>query len=211
MSTPRATLLARSVDLRRYRTAGEDDLIPRFHRAYAEALRRVPRGTGSFRGLPFELGPTSGRRRWLVLDRPIVIDLRAEESASHVVIAHFCDAWRDPEHGRPSDLPIGWVEPVGQPLGRYSLELASGRTVEATIRRRFEVNEGIVGWGQGAFAAVPHLTDQPLDWRGPYPEAQARYVDAGQAGLLAIIPGSWGSAQFGVADSVPSPTGDIVL
>ena len=29
------------------------------------------------------------------------------------------------------------------------------------------------------------------------------------AGLLAVLPGSWGPAQTGVADAVPSPTGDI--
>src|SRR4029079_12732482 len=91
-------------------------------------------------------------------------------------------------------------------------ELASGRSVEGIVRRRFEVNEGIVGWGQGAFAAVPHVVDQPLDWFGPYPAiAAGGYTEPGHAGLLGILPGSWGPAQTGVADSVPSPTGDIVF
>ncbi len=80
------------------------------------------------------------------------------------------------------------------------------------MRRRFEINEGIIGWGQGAFAAVAHLTDTPLDWRGPYPAMPAGgYAEPGHAGLLGILPGSWGPAQTGVADSVPSPTGDIAL
>ena len=80
------------------------------------------------------------------------------------------------------------------------------------MRRRFELNEGIVGWGQGAFAAVPHHVDTPLDWRGPYPAAApGGYAAPGHAGLLGILPGSWGPAQTGVSDSVPSPTGDIAL
>ena len=155
--------------------------------------------------------PTSDRR-WLILDREVVLDLRSAGRASHIVIAQFCDAWRDPVEGRPEDLPIGWVTPAGQPLARYELELASGGVVGHVIRRRFEVNDGIVGWGQGAFAAVPHLVDTPLDWRGPYPAAEpGGYAAPGHAGLLGILPGSWGPAQTGVADSVPSPTGDIAL
>jgi hypothetical protein len=139
------------------------------------------------------------------------VDLTAIGPASHIVVAHFCDAWRG-DGGRPSDLPIGWVAPVGQPLARYTVEMASGRTLERLIRRRFEVNEGIVGWGQGAFAALPHQVDRPLDWRGPYPaQGPPGYAPPGQAGLLGILPGTWGPAQTGVADSVPSPTGDIAL
>jgi hypothetical protein len=107
---------------------------------------------------------------------------------------------------------VGWVTPVGEPLARYVVETAAGRLVDREIRRRFEVNDGIVGWGQAAFAAVPHLVDTPLDWRGPHPvPAPAGYAAPGDAGLLGILPGSWGPAQTGVADSVPSPTGDIAL
>ena len=150
--------------------------------------------------------------RWLLLREPLEVDLRRGGPASHVVVAHFCDAWREAETGRPPDLPIGWVIPVGQPLARYSLVTGSGATRETVVRRRFEVNDGIVGWGQNAFAATAHTTDAPLDWRGPHPAlGTAQYTRAGEAGLLAILPGSWGPDQTGVADSVPSPTGDLVL
>ena len=32
----------------------------------------------------------------------------------------------------------------------------------------FEVGEGIVGWGSMAFLALPHLVEEPVDWRGPH-------------------------------------------
>ena len=151
-------------------------------------------------------------RRWLLLEDEVVIDLRSAGPASHVIVAHFCDAWRDPIDGRPADLPVGWVTPVGQPLARYTLETVTGTTGGGVVRRRFEVNEGIVGWGQGAFAAVPHPVELPLDWRGPHPvPPPGGYAEPGHAGLLGILPGSWGPGQTGVADSVPSPTGDIAL
>lgn len=210
--SPRATDLATPADLRRRRNASDSDLGSRLHPGYLEAIGRLPAGDQVFRGLPFRFARRATDRRWLFLDRAASVDLRPIGPASHVIVAHFCDAWRDPVEGRPADLPIGWVTPVGQPLARYTVELASGRTVTEVVRRRFEVNDGIVGWGQGAFAALPHLVDTPLDWRGPYPAMPAGgYAAPGDAGLLGILPGSWGPAQTGVADSVPSPTGDIVL
>ena len=212
MTAPRATPLATPIDLRRQRHASDHELGSRLHPGYLDAIGRLPAGHQVFRGLPFQFARATTERRWLLLDREVVVDLRAAGPASHVVVAHFCDAWRDPVAGRPADLPIGWVTPVGQPLARYTVELASGRTVAAVMRRRFEVNEGIIGWGQGAFAAVAHRVDTPLDWRGPYPAMPAGgYAEPGHAGLLGILPGSWGPAQTGVANSVPSPTGDIAM
>ncbi len=212
MTLPRSTPRATPVDLRRKRNTSDRELGARLHPGYREAIGRLPAGRAVFRGLPFRLALVTSERRWLLLDREVVVDLRAAGPASHVVVAHFCDAWRDPVAGRPADLPIGWVTPVGQPLARYTVELASGREISGIMRRRFEVNEGIIGWGQGAFAAVAHRIDTPLDWRGPYPAMPVGgYAEPGHAGLLGILPGSWGPAQTGVADSVPSPTGDIAL
>ncbi|HEY7701021.1 MAG TPA: hypothetical protein VIB02_01830, partial [Candidatus Limnocylindrales bacterium] len=158
---PRATDLTTPVELAEARQLTSEALAAALHPAYAEALGRLPVGAQAFRGIPFQFADRSDGGRWLLLDREVTVDLSGVE-ASHVVIAHFCDTWRDPVTGRPSDLPVGWVTPVGQELALYTLELESGRTVERTIRRRFEVNDGIVGWGQGAFASVPHPVETPL-------------------------------------------------
>ncbi|HEX7347267.1 MAG TPA: hypothetical protein VF253_10795, partial [Candidatus Limnocylindrales bacterium] len=209
MRSPRATDLATPVDLRDGRHATDDRLVSALHPSYADALARLPAGRQVFRGIPFDFASASDERRWLLLDRDVSVDLGRVE-ASHVVIAHFCDTWRDAVTGRPADLPVGWVTPVGQELARYTVDLVAGGSVERTIRRRFEVNDGIVGWGQGAFASVPHPVEKPLDWRGPHPvPPPGGYAAPGEAGLLGILPGSWGPGQTGVADAVPSPTGDI--
>jgi hypothetical protein len=212
MTAARPTRLATPVDLRRYRNASDAELGSRLHPDYEGAIRRLPSGPSVIRGIPFRFARARSEKRWLMVHEAVELDLRGVGPASHVVVAHFCDAWRDAETGRPPDLPIGWVTPAGQPLARYSLVLRSGATRETVVRRRFEVNEGIVGWGQNAFAATPHMIDAALDWRGPYPAmGTAQYASAGEAGLLGVLPGSWGPAQTGVTDSVPSPTGDIVL
>jgi hypothetical protein len=209
MTSPRATKLATPIDLRRARRTTDSELAAALHPAYAEAIPRLPAGRQVFRGIPFSFAGPSAERRWLLLEGEVTVELGGTD-ASHVVVAHFCDTWRDPVEGRPTDLPVGWVTPVGQPLARYTVELASGRSVEREIRRRFEINDGIVGWGQGAFASVHHPVESSLDWRGPHPvPPPGGYAAPGEAGLLAVLPGSWGPAQTGVADAVPSPTGDI--
>ncbi len=108
------------------------------------------------------------------------------------VVPRTCRSAGSPRSGSPwPAIPSSWPR--------------VGRSTEV-VRRRFEVNEGIVGWGQGAFAALPHLVDTPLDWRGPYPAMPAGgYAAPGDAGLLGILPGSWGPAQTGVAEFGAEP------
>ena len=107
-------------------------------------------------------------------------------------------------------MPVGWVFPTGEPLARYGIELADGRTIELDVRRRFEVADGIIGWGFLPFAAIGHRVDETLDWRGPYPrQVPGRYAPAGHGGALTVLPGSWGASQTGVADAVPSPDDDV--
>src|SRR5207249_4152822 len=99
--------------------------------------------------------------------------------------------------------------PAGEPLARYEVAFADGSAQVIEVRRRFEIADGIIGWGFLPFAAIGHRADEALDWRGPHPrQAPGRYVSAGQAGLLAMLPGSWGAAQTGVADFVPTPDDD---
>ena len=184
----------------------------RFEPGYASVLGRLPSGRAVFHGLPFDLGPAAGEPRWVLLGSTIEVDLAGPGPASHIVVAHLCDAWRDDAGRRPAGLAVGHVVPVGEPLARYTVVDRSGRTTSRLIRRRFEVNEGILGWGSGAFAAVPHLENEVLDWRGPHAhQGPGRYAPPGQSGSLTIMPGTYGGNQVGMSDFVPSPGGDALL
>ena len=185
----------------------------RFHPRYDGALTRLPSGRQVFHGLPFDLGPAAaGAARWILIDGPTTIDLGGHGPASHVVVAHLCDAWRDDGGLRPDGLALGHVVPVGEPLARYRVLDGRGRTRTRTVRRRFEINDGILGWGSGAFAAIPHLANEVIDWRGPHPaQGPGRYAPAGQSGTLTIMPGSYGTSQTGVSDFVPSATDDALI
>ncbi len=202
---------ARPVDLDAVRTRTDTDIAARFDPSYGAALERLPAGRQVFHGLPFELG-AAGAARWILVDQTIAIDLRGLGPASHVVVAHLCDSWRDDLGRRPNAYPVGQVFPVGEPLARYHLTDAVGRTTSRLIRRRFEVNDGILGWGSLPFAALPHLANEVIDWRGPFQRQPAgRYSPAGQSGTLTVLPGAWGPGQTGVSDFVPSATDDALL
>ncbi len=210
----RSSPLARTVDLERFRNATEGVVAARFHPVYEPALARLPDGPQVFHGLPFELGPAAGAdvARWILLDGTATLDLPGEGSASHVVVAHLCDAWRDDAGRRPPGLAVGHVVPVGEPLARYTVADRTGRETSRTIRRRFEIDDGILGWGSAPFAAIPHLANEVLDWRGPHAaQGPGRYAPAGQSGSLTIMPGTFGGNQVGMSDFVPSPTDDVLL
>jgi hypothetical protein len=204
-----STPLAHPVDLSSAWNASDDDLAEAFHPLYRQALERLPDGPAVFRGLPFDLGRRSTGRRWVLVDGDLTIDLRGLGVASHLVVAHFADSWRDAAGERPPGTPVGWVLPTGEPLARYEIAFADGASRVVDIRRRFEIADGIIGWGFAPFAAIGHRADETLDWRGPHDrQPPGRYVAAGQAGLLAMLPGSWGGAQVGIADFVPTANDD---
>ncbi|MEO8228708.1 MAG: CehA/McbA family metallohydrolase [Chloroflexota bacterium] len=204
-----ATRLASPVDLSGAWNATDDDVAARFHPLYRQALARLPDGGAVFRGLPFGLGTRTAGPRWVLVRDALTIDLRGHGRASHLVVAHFADSWRDPDGERLPGTPVGWVLPSGEPLARYEITLADGGTRVVDVRRRFEIADGIIGWGFQPFAAIGHRADETLDWRGPYPRQEpGRYAPAGHGGALTILPGSWGAAQTGIADFVPAPLDD---
>jgi hypothetical protein len=208
----RSSPLGRAVDLAPARNATDDDVAAHFHPKIATAVCRLPTGRQVFHGLPFELGPAASGPRWILVDRPLAIDLAGGGPASHLVIAHLCDAWRDTRGRRPTGLAIGHAVPVGEPLARYTVMDQRGPATSRVIRRRFEVGDGILAWGSGPFAAVAHLANEVVDWRGPHPfQGPVRYAPAGQSGSLTIMPGTYGASQTGMTDFVPSPTDDALL
>jgi hypothetical protein len=210
-AAPPVTPLARPIRLAGAMAVTDAEAAARLHPLYEGGLQRVPRGAIVSRGLPFHPPGEDTSRRWVPLDESVRIDLEGV-SATWLVLLHFCDAWRDRDGLRPEGAPVGWVVPVGEPLLRAAVSRADGSRIETTLRRRFEVNEGIIGWGSMAFLALPHLVESPLDWRGPHPRQDpGRYAAAGHAGPLTILPGTWGGAQTGVTDHVPSATDELML
>src|SRR3954462_4717421 len=98
------TPLARSVQIDGVRNASDADVAARFHPLVAAAVARLPSGDQVFHGLPFQLGSASSAERWILIDRPVTIDLPPAATASHLIVALLVDTWRDDEGNRPPGL-----------------------------------------------------------------------------------------------------------
>ncbi|MDP9481959.1 MAG: hypothetical protein M3P84_01915, partial [Chloroflexota bacterium] len=166
--TRSATPLARPVDLSGSWNATDADVAERFHPLYRRALERLPDGPSVFRGLPFDLGTRAAGRRWVLVRDPLTVDLRGNGRASHLVVAHFADSWRDAAGERLPGAPVGYVLPAGEPLARYEIAFAAESSRVIDVRRRFEIADGIIGWGYLPFAAIGHRDEETIDWRGPH-------------------------------------------
>ncbi len=170
------------LDLNSYFNVGRDP--SGWHPEIGAGLRTMPAGRQTFWGIPFDLGSAEGNG-WLLLEQSgkgSTIPL--SEKASYLLFAHFCDESHDPEKKmQPVDYKVGDITRPGEHLANYTLIYSDGSEHAQAIRRRFEVNEALISWGQLAFAALPHLENGPVDWRGPCPTRQWGWYQTGVAEL----------------------------
>jgi len=181
-----------AMDLSRYFNADRRNLPlkpgarPPWQDALATAAATMLAGDQTLWGIPFRLGPAEGQPCWIVLgagsDR-VDIDLPAGTLASYIVIVHFCNSSHDESVGRPRQLLLNAVMRPGEHLADYTLLYSDGSEHGQPIRRRFEINEPTIKWGQNAFVALPDSADRPVDPLGPH------------------AAGQWGSNQTGIADT----------
>jgi len=120
---------------------------PGWHTSARDLVEYIPRGSRTFWGVPFKLGPSDANRNGLIelgnnVDE-VQVPLRGP--ATHVCILHFCNVTDDPSQGSAG----------GEVLAEYVLERVDGTEYTVPIRRRFEINGFVGQWGYGAFVAMP--------------------------------------------------------
>ena len=147
---------------------GNHDSI-KWYDAHADLIAQLPGGAQTFWGVPFLLGGATSSKRWLVLDAPHPrAEIPVNAHARYIVIAHFADS-SHVGHELPVGIRSTPVLRTGECLANYTLMFRDGREHRQAIRRRFEINDAYIGWGQLPFAARPHGQDAPVEMRGPYP------------------------------------------
>lgn len=111
----------------------------------------------SFRGIPFDLGP-SGTRNAIVLDRDEVsIDLQPF-SATYLVFLHAVENRETNYLEGLADHGIDGNE-LGDSVSEYMLAYADGTSFTKPILRRFGIQQSRIRWGASPFAAVPAASD----------------------------------------------------
>ncbi|MDQ6878374.1 MAG: hypothetical protein M3082_11940, partial [Candidatus Dormibacteraeota bacterium] len=150
-----------------------------WHLVIGNAIASLPRGREVAWGVPFDFIGTADGGPFVSIGegaaRSLVIPF-ASQPVSHALFAHFTvprpDSadWGAPD-GRPNGMPTG----TGDVVAEYELSYGQHDTHRRQIRRRFEINDVLVGWGQLAFAARPHRAIRPLAWRGPHAPGEWGY------------------------------------
>lgn len=161
--------------------ADRPDLAPEgsFHHSVAGAMRSLPGGNQRLHGIPFVFATRGGvpRQRWLARPSLPRADIAIGGGLADWVVFAHCSTGPGATAGQPPG-PI--VLDPGAHLAEYTLVFADGVERSVPIRRRFEINDVVVGWGQLAFASVPHRDAESREWRGPHAD------------------GEWGCNQTGV-------------
>lgn len=140
-----------------------------WHPDIVTAVRGLPVGSTRLRGVPFALGSGDPLldRAWVGPgEASVAVDVATDRPAHHLIVAHC--SLPDPAGRRDSGAPSLRVREPGQHLADYVIEYADGTRERHAARRRFEVNDIIMVWGELAFAALPHQVPEPRSWAGPH-------------------------------------------
>jgi len=117
---------------------------PAWNAEIERQLAKLPRGNQTYWGIPFRLGPKDLARKGLVIvagGRPPV-EVPVQGQATHLCVLHFCD------------IPEKADAAGGEAVAEYVLRYADGTEHVRPIRRRFEINPFMGGWGSQTFAAM---------------------------------------------------------
>ena len=151
----------------------------------------MPSGAVVMRGIPFLFGQKEqGNNIMLIQDDCHSLALgQPLADCRYLIIAHQSDC-------RESEIKNGdltWSDegkPIqGEEVGEYSLCFDDGTMHRVKIKKRFNINDFIINWGEGAFEAVPHVK----------PRSIMTDTEASRSGREPASPWGWGNSQTRIA------------
>ncbi|MDA1296715.1 MAG: CehA/McbA family metallohydrolase [Chloroflexi bacterium] len=139
----------------------------------ARAIQRLPGGTQTFWGVPFDLGTEERGQPSLLTagsaGSTVPVSVSVAGTATYLVFAHLCDSRASTTvAGQTADYSVPVVTAPGEHLADYVLVYADSTTASTPVRRRFEVNQ-VMTRMQSGFMCRPHQDLTPMPMRGPYP------------------------------------------
>lgn len=109
-------------------------------------------------GIPFELGDKDQNNMMLIDKQSKALEFESFK-CRQIVFLHTADI----NCNLDADAsPYPFIPLMGQEVCKYNIKYASGRMIEQPIRRRYEVNEISIGWGERAFLSLPAHKARPI-------------------------------------------------
>ncbi|GAA3399882.1 CehA/McbA family metallohydrolase [Paenibacillus hodogayensis] len=161
-------------------------------------------------GVPFELGPDGADNVILLKDREVELAFAQPLHDRQLLFLHAADF-------KESDTaPDGIVSPMmgsprlGETVCEYVLHYADGTRCAFPMRRRYQISEFQVKWGENSFEAVKHVKPRTMATNTDLLHKEAPTIPWGQSQLRTTFPG-FGSAMHHWLYALPNPHPDKEL
>lgn len=142
-------------------------------------------------GIPFQLGPSpsNGHNVLLVKDKSIEWKLPEPRYDQQLLFVHAADFKDTPieDDGLPTTM-MGTPR-LGEVVCLYKLHYADNTEVTVPIRRRYQISEFQVKWGENSFEAVKHTKPRTLLSNSDLPAGEPQQVPWGQSQLKVTFQG----------------------
>lgn len=141
-------------------------------------------------GVPFALGPLDGSPNViLVKDGDVELAFPEPLHDRQLLFLHAADFKESPA------APDGIIRPMmgnprlGETVCEYILHYADGTTVSFPIRRRYQISEFQVKWGENSFESFKHIKPRTMATNTDLLHREAPTIPWGQSQLRTTFPG----------------------
>lgn len=141
-------------------------------------------------GVPFTLGQPDGAKNVIVLnDREIELVFPQPLHDRQLLFVHAAD------FKASAPAPDGIISPMmgnprlGETVCEYVLHYSDGSTVAFPIRRRYQISEFQVKWGENSFESFKHVKPRTMAANTDLPHREAPTIPWGQSQLRTTFPG----------------------
>ncbi|MFD0677359.1 MULTISPECIES: CehA/McbA family metallohydrolase [unclassified Paenibacillus] len=141
-------------------------------------------------GLPFVFGPNDGTANIIVLkEGPVTIHFPQPLHDRQLVFVHAADFKVNSAAEDGIIRPMPGTPRLGETVCEYKLHYDDNTTVTFPIRRRYQISEFQVKWGENSFEAVKHIKPRTMQANSDMPRGVSPSIPWGQSQLRTTFQG----------------------
>ena len=141
-------------------------------------------------GIPFMLGPDNEGNN-IILAKDTDVDLAFQEPiiARQLIFLHAADFKETPVNLDGIASPMMGTPRLGETVCEYLLQYADGTEAIFPMRRRYQISEFQINWGENSFESVKHIKPRTMQTNTELLHRQAPEIPWGQSQLRTTFPG----------------------
>ncbi|WP_202865913.1 CehA/McbA family metallohydrolase [Paenibacillus contaminans] len=151
---------------------------------------RLLTGDHELWGIPFRLGPQDQANNVILLkDREIGIAFPEPLHDPHLLLLHAADFKESPADHGDIISPMMGTPRLGETVCDYVLLYSDGTEAVIPIRRRYQISEFQVKWGENSFESVKHVKPRTMATNTDLLNKEAPVIPWGQSQLRTTFQG----------------------